>query len=309
MPLKIPENRPLSCNDQTLVIGDGTRIAYRIEGHGPALILTNGLTTTTTFWQYLRPSWLRKHRVLTWDLPGHGASGPAQTPATASVPALPGILRAVMDAAGVQRGVHVGWSTGSQVVLEMYRQQPEACDGLVLLLGAAGHVLDTTQLPVPGSLLFAVARYTPTLVFSTVFRGLSRSAGVASYTLGRALGLVGERATPEHVREIVEHIASVDPGTLQQMLCSVQTHSAHDVLARAKVPMLIVAGDADPFAPSERVGLPMHAAASHSQLLRLPRGTHTAMLEEPALIAGAVERFCASVWAGATDGGELSSGG
>ena len=69
-----------SINDRFCEAPDGTRIAYAVEGDGPAFVLTNGLTTTTTFWDHLRPSFLRSHRVVTWDLPGHGNSEPARTP-------------------------------------------------------------------------------------------------------------------------------------------------------------------------------------------------------------------------------------
>jgi hypothetical protein len=34
---------------------------------------------------------------------------------------LPAIMARIMDAIGLERAVHVGWSVGSQIVLEMYR--------------------------------------------------------------------------------------------------------------------------------------------------------------------------------------------
>jgi pimeloyl-ACP methyl ester carboxylesterase len=119
-------------NDRQLTLNDGTRIAYRVEGDGPPFVLTNGLTTTTTFWKYLRPIWSREHRVVTWDLPGHGRSGPAESAMTATIEAQPSIVRAVMNAVGIEHACQIGWSTGTQVVLELYRQFPQRCDRLVL---------------------------------------------------------------------------------------------------------------------------------------------------------------------------------
>jgi haloacetate dehalogenase len=75
----------LSINDRELRAPDGTRIAYAIAGSGPALVLTNGLTTTTTFWKYLRPIWLQRHTIVTWDMPGHDNSGPAASDAGATI--------------------------------------------------------------------------------------------------------------------------------------------------------------------------------------------------------------------------------
>src|SRR4051812_36631578 len=141
----------LSINDRTLAMPDGTRIAYRVEGEGPALVLTNGLTTTTTFWKYVRPIWLRRHTVLTWDLPGHGQSGPAQSAASARIETLPSVIARLMDAVGLKSAVQVGWSTGCQIVLETYRQRPERCAALIALFGPPGHALLHTHLPLGGA--------------------------------------------------------------------------------------------------------------------------------------------------------------
>lgn len=124
--------------DRSVRAPDGTRIAYNVAGSGPALVLTNGLTTTGTFWKYLRPAWLEKHTVVAWDLPGHGASEPAKTAQGASIEAQPALLARVMDAAGVERATPIGWSVGCQIVLEMYRQFPERCAAIVTVLLPGG---------------------------------------------------------------------------------------------------------------------------------------------------------------------------
>jgi pimeloyl-ACP methyl ester carboxylesterase len=291
----------MSINDRSLTLPDGTRIAYRVEGEGPALVLTNGLTTTTTFWKYVRPIWLQRHTVVTWDLPGHGRSGPAQSAETATIQAQPQCIASVMHAAGVERAFQIGWSTGSQVVLETYRQRPALCRGLIMLLGPAGHVLQTARLPLPGDLIAWLLRSTPQRAFAATAGLMSRGMQTASaLRLGRWLGLIGARASTEDMQRVTQHIASVDPLTLQRMACSSAAHSAQDVLTTLRVPLLIVAGDRDPFAPSELVGVPLHRLAVSSELVRLPEGTHTALLEQPEVIATAVERFIERALAHAT---------
>jgi len=284
----------MSINDRTLTLPDTTRIAYRIEGNGPALVLTNGLTTTTTFWKYVRPIWLQRHTVVTWDLPGHGNSGPAQSAESATIQAQPRCIASVMSATGIDRAFQIGWSTGSQVVLETYRQFPELCRGLVMLLGPAGHVLQTARLPLPSGVIHWLLRATAPRAFAATFRVVSRTLSHAGgLMLGRRLGLLGAHVSAQDALSVTRHIASVDPLTLQRMACSSETHDAHAVLGALRVPLLIVAGDRDPFAPSDLVGLPTHRSAAGSELLRLPEGTHTALLEEPTLIADAVEQFIA----------------
>ncbi|MDD9935407.1 MAG: alpha/beta hydrolase [Myxococcales bacterium] len=281
-----------------LLSRDGTHVTYWVEGvartDAPALVLINGLTTNTRFWDHLLPQWSRRHRVLMWDLPGHGASGPAQSRAAATIQGQPEILTQVMDAAGIERAVQIGWSTGSQVMFELYRSAPARCLGLVSLLGSAGHVLDTARLPVPGAAIDWLAQHVPRPVWSGATFALSRATNNrAGHAVGRALGLLGKGAAAQDVRNITEHLCIMHPPTVQTMVHSAQAQSATDLLGQLTVPLLIVTGDRDPFAPADTVGLPMHEAAPGSELLRLQNATHTALLDHAGEIADAVESFIA----------------
>jgi pimeloyl-ACP methyl ester carboxylesterase len=298
-----------SVNDRSIVAADGTRIAYRVEGSGTPLVLTNGLTTTTTFWRHLRPLLLRRHTVVTWDLPGHGRSSPAMSPWSATIAAQPSFVAAVMDAARIGRALQIGWSAGCQIALETYRQVPERCSGLALLLGPAEHVLRTTRLPVDGAVLSAFAHLAPPRVFAQVYRAAAygwRVPGTAA--LGRWFGIVGKATTNEDVALAIGHMTETHAPTVQALLRSAESHSAYDVLPKVRVPLLIVTGDVDPFAPSELVGVPMHRAAPGSEFVRLPHGSHTALLDHADSIASIVEAFADRVFAvGATPARPVSA--
>ncbi len=274
---------------------DNTEVAYWVDGDGPALVLSNGLTTNTEFWRYLKPRWATRHRVLTWDLPGHGASGPAQSVASATIAEQPEILVRLMDAAGIERAVQIGWSTGCQVVLEMYRRYPSRCSALVLLLGAAGRVLSTSALPLPGAWLDRLVRTTPAPVFGLVTRAMAyASAAPVLNRVPRRLGLIGQGTSTEDAAGITRHLTRIDTRTVQTMVASAHAHSAWDLLPAIKVPVLIVAGDRDPFAPAESVGVAMQRLCPNAQLLRLPYGTHTALLDHATEIGDRVQRFLES---------------
>src|SRR5690349_20297046 len=120
-------------------------------------MLTNGLTTSTGFWKYLHPRWCERYTVITWDLPGHGSSAPSATSAGARIEALPATMARILDAEGVAQAVHIGWSVGSQIVLEMYRQYPERVAALATLFGPAGNALEHTRLPISGKYLEQLA--------------------------------------------------------------------------------------------------------------------------------------------------------
>lgn len=292
-----PPRRVAELRERSIIAADGTRVAYRIGGGGPALILCNGITTSHFFWTHLEPRWLRRFTVVEWDLKGHGRSEPAKTAEGVTMPALAGDALAVLDAERISQAVFVGFSMGCQVALEAYRRAPGRVRGLVLLLGPAGRVFDTALGPV-GPLLHRLIAAMPGLGFAAAFRVVRRIVGMrGSYRLGQLLRLIGPAATRADVQLYIDHfLRDVDASTLAAMALAAQDHDAGDLLPRITAPTLIVAGDRDVFAPTDRVGSQMHRAIRGSELLRLPAGTHTSLFEHAAEIGGAVEGFCERNW-------------
>jgi len=177
-------------------------------------------------------------------------------------------------------------------VFELYRRNPARCSALVALLGAAGHVLSTAKLPLGRDALYGLLRYTPEKLFSPVFRAMMKSADAdRAVAIGKRSRLIGRDTAHSDARRFLAHLRTLDPTTVQRMAASVEDHSAHHVLPHIDVPVLVVAGDLDPYAPAEHVGIPLHRAIRGSELLRLPRGTHTALLDHAAVIGNRVEEF------------------
>jgi pimeloyl-ACP methyl ester carboxylesterase len=277
---------------QRLRSDDGTEIAYTVEGRGGDLVLTNGLTTTVNFWERLQARWSRQHRILSWDLPGHGNSSPARSGLSARLEEQAELVVRLMDASGMDAAVHVGWSTGCQIVLETYRRHPARCRALVLLLGSAGQVLSTTELGLPGHIIDSLVRRTPAPLFGALIRLFALGARApGGQHVARALGLIGRATSAHDAARVIEHLGHLDAATVQVMIASAEEHTAWEVLPRIEVPVLIVAGDRDPFAPVETVGAVMHSRCLQSELVRLRDGTHTALLDQATEIGDAVEDF------------------
>src|SRR3954454_20046573 len=53
----------------------GHRLAYRMAGSGPVLLLIHGMAGTNAVWDEVFPELTTDHTVIAPDLPGHGASG------------------------------------------------------------------------------------------------------------------------------------------------------------------------------------------------------------------------------------------
>ena len=281
-------------NDRSLLGPDGGLLAYRVEGRGSALLLTNGITTSNFFWSYLHRRWVDRHTLINWDLKGHGRSAPARSPEAASISALADDLLRVLDASGQRRATLVGFSMGCQVSLEAYRRAPERVAALVLLLGPAGRVFDNALGPI-GKLLHLGIEHMSPRVFNFSLRSMQRVvASPIAYRLGRGLRLLGPAASRADVQRFIDHfVRDIDPATLAAMALAAQAHSAEDLLPQIRVPTLLVAGDSDVFAPGARVGAQLHRQIPASELLRLPYGTHTSLFEHHAEIGAAIDEFLA----------------
>lgn len=126
---------------------NGRSVAYRLLGAeaNPLVLLAHPLGMTQAVWDDLLPALLPRYRVLTWDLPGHGASeawpaeGGAITPAALAAEAL-----ALADAAGAGRFHFVGTSIGGVVGQQLLATHAERL--LSAVLTNTGAVIGTPEL-------------------------------------------------------------------------------------------------------------------------------------------------------------------
>ncbi|MBM2575973.1 3-oxoadipate enol-lactonase [Jannaschia sp. Os4] len=114
-----------------IVSAPGARIAARVDGpaDAPALLLANSLGTTMALWDAVAARF-PGHRVIRFDLRGHGAS--EVPPAPYRMGQLVADAEAVMDAAGAKDAVVVGLSIGGMIAQGLAVKRPDLVRGLVL---------------------------------------------------------------------------------------------------------------------------------------------------------------------------------
>ena len=97
---------------------------------GPPLVLVHGLAASLAFWLPLSQHLGADHRLLMYDLRGHGRSG--MTPTGYAPAALAGDLLALLDHLQVERAVLVAHSFGGAVALEFALRHPRRTRSLVV---------------------------------------------------------------------------------------------------------------------------------------------------------------------------------
>jgi 3-oxoadipate enol-lactonase len=115
-----------------VMVGDGTRIAYRFDGDAtkPVLVLSNSIGTTLHMWDGQVDELSKYFRVLRYDFRGHGGS---TVPVGAySLDRLGRDVIELLDAIDLQRVHFLGLSLGGFVGQWLGIHAPERIDRLIL---------------------------------------------------------------------------------------------------------------------------------------------------------------------------------
>ena len=147
---------------------DGASICWEAFGQGPALMMVAGLGGVASYWTPQIETFSLDYRVIVHDQRGTGRS--SQIPVH-SVEQMADDALAVMDAAGVDRALYLGHSTGGAIGVALALKYPDRMAGLVInastthgdayrhkLLGLRKTLLDVGRLD-------AYASYTTLLLY------------------------------------------------------------------------------------------------------------------------------------------------
>lgn len=272
---------------------DGVPIWYRAVGDGPAIVCCNGVGVSTCFWHYLEKAFSETHTVVTWDYRGHGKSGAPTNFEDWSMEMNVRDLVAVMDDAGIDQAFLTGHSMGCQVILEAWRHIPERIVGLAPMLGAAGFPVKTffdTELSEYAFHFgyFMSRRYTG--LAQKVVKLVGKNPMNLSYNVARWIVIDPMLASLDDFRPYFEHYGSLDVRVFFAMAKAMADHSALDLLDGITVPVLVIGGECDVFTPYHLTEQ-MVGAIPEAELLRIKRGSHAALIEQPDLINLRLEKF------------------
>ncbi|MEU5101466.1 4-carboxymuconolactone decarboxylase [Streptomyces sp. NPDC021354] len=105
----------------------------------PPLILGPSVGTSLAVWEPQLPALARTHRVLRWDLPGHGRSPAGLLPSdgSATVGDLAALVLRLADAQGWERFAYAGISIGGAVGLHLAAHRPERVESLAVVCSSA----------------------------------------------------------------------------------------------------------------------------------------------------------------------------
>jgi len=255
---------------------NGARIAYRVQGHGPALMLIHGYPLSGELFARNRAALARHYTVVTPDLRGFGSS---TTPdADGSVQIYAKDMLGVMDHLHVTKAIIGGMSMGGPVVLEMYREAPQRFRGLILIDSTTSPASPVEQGEWTGFGKLAEQKGVAAQIPLLMPNMLTAKTRMANMPLVSFVGGIVKRASVK---------AAVGGGkTLATRPDSRKT--------KIGVPVLILEGMDDPLYPVE-MAKKIHQDTPGSRLAIIPGAAHAAIIEKPELCNQAILGWASSL--------------
>ncbi|AJE43512.1 bifunctional 3-oxoadipate enol-lactonase/4-carboxymuconolactone decarboxylase PcaDC [Streptomyces nodosus] len=238
---------------------------HRTEGSpsAPPLLLGPSLGTSYALWDAVAPELSASHRVIRWDLPGHGGSAADLIAPGATVADLAALVLALADALGVERFAYAGVSLGGAVGLQLAVDHPERLSSLAVICSSAH--------------------------FNGARPWEERAALVRREGLGAVAATAEDRwfTAGFTVPRLVRDHREADPAAYAACCDALAAFDLRDRLPSIGVPTLLIAGREDPATPPAHLR-EIADAVPGSALAEIPGASHLAPAQCPEAVLAAL---------------------
>jgi pimeloyl-ACP methyl ester carboxylesterase len=124
---------------------DGVELYYEVHGEGPVILLSHGYSATSQMWRGQVEALSKTHKLVTWDMRGHGQSDYPEDPGAYSEPATVADMAAILDAVGADKAIVGGLSLGGYMSLAFNRVHPERVRALLIIDTGPGYRNDEAR--------------------------------------------------------------------------------------------------------------------------------------------------------------------
>jgi len=248
------------------------------------IVLIHGTSSSLHTWEGWASALQKEHRVITFDLPGFGLTGPSAA-GDYSDAAYISFVGALLDRLKLSRVTLGGNSLGGEIAWEFAATQPERV-GALILVDAGGYAFTPISIP----LGFRVLRMPG-------IRQISRFVLPRSLVEKSVASVYGDpsKVTPALVDRYYElTLREGNRAALLQRFAQLNAGEYTAQLAGLRMPTLILWGGQDRLIPPEN-GDAFARDIKGSELLRFPALGHVPHEEDPAATVRPVQAFLKSL--------------
>jgi 3-oxoadipate enol-lactonase len=249
-------------------------LAHSVEGRAdaPAVVLLHPIATHSAIWAPQVAAWSAAFRLVRIDLPGHGASAPAEgSPTLADYAAE---VHAVLGALEIERAAIVGLSLGGMVAQAFAVAYPRQVRALVLAHTSA-RTDDAVRELWSRRLALFEEQGLEAQVAPTLERWFTRSFAAAS---------------PMTMSWLAQQIRATSSAGYRAAVQAIQRLDHLDRLKEIAAPALVVAGAADSAVPPAAASL-LAASIPGAKLVVLDDAAHIGNVQQPVAFTETVGSF------------------
>jgi pimeloyl-ACP methyl ester carboxylesterase len=242
---------------------DGVRIYYEVHGSGPPLLLTHGYSSTSGMWLGQIAALSKHHKLVLWDMRGHGQSGYPEDASAYSEALTVADMAALLDAVGAGQAIVGGLSLGGYMSLAFYRAHPERVRALLIIDTGPGFKKEDAREAWNARALATADKLDREGL--DVLKAATRERATANHRSARGLALAARGMLTQRDAKVIE------------------------LLPEIKVPSLIVVGADD--APFLAASDYMAAKIPGAQKIVIPAAGHAVNIDQPQAFVDAVLPF------------------
>ena len=253
-------------------------VAWHEAGRGDALILIHGLADDHRAWRRAVPDLMLRHRVLMYDLRGHGETSLGT--ADGNLRQLGDDLAALMDALDLERAHVAGFSLGGTIAMRLAIDHPERVRSLALVATSS-----------------RVGRAAADWYRERV-EMVERNDPLLRQTLDKdAADVYAE--SPAELEEglLIRRQSTADPrgyGNACSAMAGLNASPLDPDLSRIGAPTLVVASDLDHHCPPKAAEI-IGAGIKGSKLQVMSGAGHPIPVEKPRELASSINSFVAEL--------------
>ena len=242
---------------------DGVAIFYEVHGNGEPLLLTHGFSSTSAMWQGQIEALAKDHKLVLWDMRGHGQSDYPDDPNAYSEQLTVGDMAAILDAVGADRAIVGGLSLGGYMSLAFCRAYPQRVRALLIIDTGPGFRKDDARGAWNKRACETAERFEREGL--EVLKSASRERSTVSHRNARGLALAARGMLTQRDAKVIELLPDI------------------------KVPSLIVVGaDDTPFLAASDY---MAAKIPGARKVVVPSAGHAVNIDQPQAFVDAVVPF------------------
>ncbi len=252
------------------------KIAYQIEGDGPALIFLHGIGGNKDNWKRQMDFFCSTHTVVAWDARGYGDSDDYD--GSLHFRDFSHDLLRLIDHLGFEKSHLCGLSMGGRIILDFWEVYPDRVLSLALVDTFPGF---DDSFSMEGREKFIRERRQP------LVEDGKEPADIAPLV---APSLVSPTASKEIINELIASMNKLHKFSYIKAIESMTRYESVTDVSEIDVPVQVIVGQEDKLTPPS-ISRKMHGQIKDSRLSIIPGSGHLPNIEKPVEFNSSMKNF------------------